>query len=120
MVEPEVREPTFFVLAALASGAKHGYALIKDTAELSDGRVNLRVGTLYAALDRLQEQGLVAIAGEEVVDGRHRRYFALTDDGEALLEAEAARLEANAKQARAQLRTRYGHARIAAPTGAVS
>lgn len=118
MAESEVREPTFFVLAALASGPKHGYALIKETADLSGGRVSLRVGTLYAALDRLQEQGLVTVAGEEVVDGRHRRYFALSEDGAALLEAEAARLENNAKQARSQLRARRGHARAAFRVGA--
>lgn len=118
MTESEVREPTFFVLAALATGPKHGYALIKDTAELSGGRVALRVGTLYAALDRLQEQGLVTVAGEEVVDGRHRRYFALSDSGAALLEAEAARLENNARQARSQLHARGGHAHTVLRLGA--
>lgn len=104
----EIREPTFFVLAALATGPKHGYALIKEAGDLSGGRVQLRVGTLYAALERLEEQGLVEAAGTEVVEGRHRRYFSLTDQGVEVLEGESARLEANAAQARAQLRARLG------------
>jgi DNA-binding PadR family transcriptional regulator len=102
----EMREPTFLVLAALADGRKHGYALIAEAAELSDGRVQLKVGTLYAALDRLGEQGLVEGAGDEVVGGRLRRYYRLTDVGAARLADEAARLESNARNALAKLRTR--------------
>ena len=48
-----IREPTLFVLAALARVPLHGYAIIRSVAELSEGRVTLRAGTLYAALDRL-------------------------------------------------------------------
>ncbi|WP_244302831.1 PadR family transcriptional regulator [Leucobacter coleopterorum] len=54
----EMREPTFLILTALASGRKHGYALIAEAAELSGNRVQLKVGTLYAALDRLSDEGL--------------------------------------------------------------
>ena len=106
MTITEMREPTFLVLAALADGRKHGYALIAEAAELSDGRVQLKVGTLYAALDRLGEQGLVEGAGDEVVAGRLRRYYKLTDVGALRLEEEAARLAANAASARAKLRSR--------------
>jgi len=102
----EMREPTFLVLAALADGRKHGYALISEAATLSDGRVQLKVGTLYAALDRLSEEGLVQPAGEEVVDGRHRRYYELSDAGAERLAVEAARLESNAKRAVARLKLR--------------
>lgn len=102
----EMREPTFLVLAALADGRKHGYALISEAATLSDGRVQLKVGTLYAALDRLSEEGLVQSAGEEVVDGRHRRYYELSDAGAERLAVEAARLESNAKRAVARLKLR--------------
>lgn len=100
-----MREPTFMVLAALANGPKHGYALIREADELSHGRVQLKVGTLYAALDRLQAEGLVATAGEEVVDGRLRRYFALSEAGSAQLEAEVARMEQNAREVRMRIRT---------------
>jgi len=106
MTTTEMREPTFLVLAALADGRKHGYALIAEAAELSGGRVRLKVGTLYAALDRLGEQQLVEGAGDEVVGGRLRRYYQLTDAGAERLEEEAARLASNAASARAKLRGR--------------
>ena len=106
MTDNEIREPTFLVLTALADGKKHGYALIKEADELSQGRVKLKVGTLYAALDRLGQQGLVQTAGEEVIDGRLRRYYKLTDTGAQVLERETERLESSAVQARARLRLR--------------
>lgn len=106
MSSAEMREPTFFVLAALADGRKHGYALIGEAASLSSGRVRLRPGTLYAALDRLRVDGLVRQAGDEVVDGRLRRYYELTDAGADALAAESARLQANAQQALSRLRLR--------------
>ena len=106
MANLDMREPTFLVLTALADGKKHGYALISEADKLSQGRVTLKVATLYAALDRLQAQGLVAAAGEEVVDGRLRRYYELTDAGAAVLSEEIARLENNVQQAKARLRMR--------------
>ena len=109
-VDAEIREPTFLVLAALADGRKHGYALIKEAAGMSGQRVQLKVGTLYAALDRLSQSGLVRSAGEEVVNGRLRRYFELTPEGAEVLEREAARLESNIREARARLRTRFATA----------
>ena len=98
-----MREPTFWVLTVLAAGRRHGYALIQEARDLSDGRVDLKVATLYAALERLGEQGLVVIDGDEVVDGRLRRYFRITPTGVAQLEQQIQRFEANARQARARL-----------------
>jgi DNA-binding PadR family transcriptional regulator len=106
MTTTEMREPTFFVLASLADGRKHGYGIIKDAAELSDGRVSLKVGTLYAALERLQSEGLVAAAGDEIVAGRLRRYFELTESGAASLADESERQALNAQRARARLSSR--------------
>jgi len=106
MTPTEMREPTFLVLAALADGRKHGYALIAEAAVLSGGRVNLKVGTLYAALDRLQGEGLVAAAGDEVVDGRNRRYYALTDAGADALSDEVVRMQTKAALASARLKLR--------------
>lgn len=100
----EVREPTFLILAALARERMHGYAIIRDAEELSGGRVRLHVGTLYAALDRLSADGHVALDGEEVVNGRLRRYYALTDEGAAVLAEAAARMERSASEAQARLR----------------
>jgi len=106
MTPTEMREPTFLVLAALADGRKHGYALIAEAETLSGGRVKLKVGTLYAALDRLQAEGLVDAAGEEVVGGRNRRYYALTDAGADALSEEVARMQAKAALASARLKLR--------------
>ena len=105
MSDLEIREPTFLVLTSLAGGRKHGYALIKDAAELSDGRVQLKVGTLYAALERLGAQGLVSTDGEEVVGGRLRRYYVLTDAGADVLERHARQLASTAQSALARLRS---------------
>jgi PadR family transcriptional regulator, regulatory protein PadR len=88
-----ISEPSYFILAALLDGPLHGYGIIKKTAKLSDGRVRLAAGTLYGALDRLAEQGLVLADRQEVVEGRTRRYYRLSDDGVRALQGEAARME---------------------------
>jgi DNA-binding PadR family transcriptional regulator len=98
-----MREPTFLILAALASGPAHGYGVIQAVEKISDGRVRLRAGTLYAALDRLVNDGLLAVEGEEVVDGRNRRYYAITPDGARALRNQIDRIESNAAAARHQL-----------------
>jgi DNA-binding PadR family transcriptional regulator len=101
-----LQEPTFLILTALAGEPLHGYGVIQEVNRLSAGRVVLRPGTLYGALDRLSEQGLVAADREEVVEGRLRRYYRLTEDGAGLLHAEAQRLADNAAEARRRLRAR--------------
>jgi DNA-binding PadR family transcriptional regulator len=93
----EMREPTFLVLAALAGERRHGYGIIQEVDKLSDGFTKLRAGTLYAMLDRLTSEGLIATAGEEVVDGRLRRYYELSSDGSAKL-AEASRRRVSVSQ----------------------
>jgi PadR family transcriptional regulator, regulatory protein PadR len=90
-------EQTYFALAALLDGPLHGYAIIKRVAELSDGRIRLAVGTLYGALDRLTENGIVVVAREEVVSGRPRRYFRITDQGRRALDEEAQRMQQAAR-----------------------
>jgi PadR family transcriptional regulator, regulatory protein PadR len=92
-----MREPTYFVLASLVDGPLHGYAIIRRTGELSAGRVRLATGTLYTALDRLTTEGYVTQVGEEVVNGRTRRSYALTPEGTAALQAEAQRMAAAAR-----------------------
>jgi DNA-binding PadR family transcriptional regulator len=64
-VPPPLQEPTFLVLAALATEPLYGYAIIQAVAELSDDRVQLRAGTLYPALDWLTADGLIEVAREE-------------------------------------------------------
>src|SRR5690348_14807423 len=89
-----MREPTYFVLASLLDGPLHGYGIIKRAEELSGGRVRLAAGTLYGALDRLASEGLVSETGRERVEGRERRYYALTDQGRSVLADEAERMAA--------------------------
>lgn len=98
-----LREPTFWILTALAERPLHGYGMMQAVAKMSDGRVKLAAGTLYAALDRLVAEGLVEPAHEEVVDGRARRYYALTSDGAKVLRTQAERLREDARIAVGQL-----------------
>ena len=73
-----LQEATLLVLTALSRGSQHGYGIIADVQQISGGRVTLRAGTLYAALDRLRAAGLIGVDREEVADGRPRRYYRLT------------------------------------------
>ena len=102
-----MREPTFLLLAALADGRQHGYSLLQAVTTLSHGRVRLRPGSLYGALDRLAREGLVKEVGTEVVEGRHRRYYDLTDTGVQALTIHTQRLQDNAAIATAALRRRH-------------
>jgi DNA-binding PadR family transcriptional regulator len=98
-----MQEPTFFILTALAEQPRHGYGVIQAVSELSGGRMTLRAGTLYAALDRLAAEGLLTLHREEAVDGRLRRYYRLTEHGIAALTTEIERLRTNAAIAAARL-----------------
>ena len=88
-------EASFFILLSLASGPKHGYAVLKDAEVLSEGRITLSVSTLYTSLGRLQEQGLIErldVEDEEPTPGLPRKVYRLSRQGRVALEAEAWRL----------------------------
>jgi DNA-binding PadR family transcriptional regulator len=89
-------EPVFFILLSLAPGPQHGYAIMKETAVLSEGRASLSTSTLYSAIKRLLDQGLIARAPEAsgVENGRERKAYRLTSLGRRVLEAETVRLQA--------------------------
>jgi DNA-binding PadR family transcriptional regulator len=108
MSKRTMQEATFLILTALAAGSQHGYGILRDVGEISQGRVQLRAGTLYTALDRLREDGLIEIDREEVVDSRLRRYYRLTPAGAELLAAEAQRLQSNARAALSRLKPAMG------------
>src|SRR5258708_23385993 len=95
MNDAPMREPTFLILTALAAQPQHGYGIMTDVDRMSQGRVRLRAGTLYAALDRLRSEGLIEADREEIVDARLRRYYRITDRGRQQLTAEVSRLRAN-------------------------
>ena len=99
-----MRRPTFLILSALAVEPLHGYAVISEVARLSDGAVRLSAGTLYAALDRLTDEGLIEVDREETVDGRRRRYYRLTTPGASALAAEAAQMRRDARMVAQRLR----------------
>lgn len=99
-----MREPTYLILLALSGGPLHGYAIIGEVAEISAGKTALGAGTLYTALDRLADARLIKVSGEEIVDGRHRRYYRLTDLGATALAEETDRLSALSRVARGRIR----------------
>ena len=104
MTAPPLREPTYFILTALAAGPAHGYRILQTIEELSDGRVRMRAGTLYAALDRLERDGYIALVGTDSDGGPPRRSFTPDGGGPRAAEAEVDRLQANAAIGRAKLR----------------
>lgn len=93
----------FWILTSLTQGRRHGYAILRDVNEASGDPDALKTTTLYATIERLQAHGLVIEDGDEIVDGRARRYYALTDTGRSRLAHEVADLERRASAARAAL-----------------
>lgn len=82
----------FLVLLALADGARHGWAVIRRIEDISGGRDAPSTGSLYLAMSRLEERGLLEEeAAPSDADGR-RRYFRLTPLGRRVLHAETERL----------------------------
>src|SRR6202042_1892228 len=63
-----MQEASFLILTALAGGSQHGYGIVTDVEQISNGRVELKAGTLYAALERLTTEGLIEFDREEIVD----------------------------------------------------
>jgi DNA-binding PadR family transcriptional regulator len=90
----------FHILIALGEGRAHGYAIGKDVATQSSGRLDPSTGALYQALHRLKEEGLVASAGPPERCDERRKYFQLTRLGRRAAEAETRRLEALIRTAR--------------------
>ena len=92
-------EQAYLVLLSLAEHPRHGYGIVQAVSALSDGAVRLGAGTLYGLLDRLASAGFIEASGEEVVDGRLRRYYRLTESGSAAATTETARVAALARRA---------------------
>ena len=76
---------TPLVLAILAEGESYGYAILKRVRELSGGELEWTDGMLYPLLHRLHRLGLVTTEWQEPPEGRRRRYYAITDEGQAAL-----------------------------------
>jgi DNA-binding PadR family transcriptional regulator len=95
----------FHILLAVADQDRHGYGIILDVAERTDGAVRLGTGTLYTAIARLLEQNLIEESDERPAqdeDDDRRRYYRLTRFGRDVANAEARRLSALVRMARAR------------------
>jgi DNA-binding PadR family transcriptional regulator len=91
----------FQVLLALADRDKHGYGIILEVRERTDGLISLGTGTLYTMLQRLLEAALIEESSRRPADDDQRRkYYALTKLGRAVVGAEAHRLQAVLDDAR--------------------
>ncbi len=84
--EPVKGHLELLLLSVLAAGPAHGYAIILSLRTRSDGAFDLPEGTVYPALHRLEDAGLLASSWAQD-DGRKRRVYALTDEGVAALAA---------------------------------
>jgi len=87
-----LQEPTFFILLSLRGGEKHGYAILKEVAALSEERVKLSTGTLYGALNRLLDQGLIE-RWEDRDETRGKKTYRLTRRGLEVFDAEVGRMQ---------------------------
>jgi DNA-binding PadR family transcriptional regulator len=90
----------FLILFALASGDKHGYAIMQEARQLSDNTVQLGPATLYTTIQRLLDSDRIReVPGPKDGDSR-RKYYRLTGDGKSALNAEIARMEALVKKSK--------------------
>lgn len=106
-VEPLLPLPlaTFHILLSLAGEDRHGYAILQEVEARTDGALRLSAGTLYRSIQRMLEDGLLVEVRERPapeLDDERRRYYRITPFGAAVARAEAARLSALVRMARAR------------------
>lgn len=92
---PSLSLAVFHILLALAGGERHGYAIMKEAADQTDGRVRIAPGTLYRSIQNLLSAGWIEEAGERpdpTLDDERRRYYRLTRKGRHVAASEAKRL----------------------------
>jgi DNA-binding PadR family transcriptional regulator len=90
------------ILVALMPGEKHGYAIMRDVEDVSDGHVRMGPGTLYGSVKRMLADGLIEESAERPdpeLDDQRRRYYRLTGLGERVCRAELQRLDALGRRA---------------------
>ena len=98
--------PVFHILLALAAEERHGYGIMQDVAQQTDGALQLGPGTLYGCLKRMLAAGLVEESGERpdpALDDERRRYYRMTALGKSAVRAEAQRLAGAVTVAMARL-----------------
>lgn len=94
--QPSLSTPVFHILLALVDRDRHGYAIIKEIEQRSGGEVVLSTGTLYAAIKRLVESGLIEQTDRpsSPSDDERRRYYRLTTAGRLAARQEVERMAA--------------------------
>jgi len=94
----------FEILLTLSDGDAHGYHVMQEVERRTNGAITLHPGTLYRALARLMDEHLIdeLDVKPSAKDDERRRYYTLTRLGRAVLEAEAARLDQQVREARAR------------------
>jgi DNA-binding PadR family transcriptional regulator len=91
-------DPTLLILASLADGEKHGYAMMEDIRQFAG--ITLGAGTLYGAITRLEDRGWI-----QPVDSQERRKpYCITAEGRRHLEEQAASLDQVSRIAKRRLR----------------
>ena len=85
-------------MLSLLNGDKHGYAIMKDVLDISEGEIKMGPATLYTNIKRLLEQGYIAEVCEKVGSpssrpGERRRYYSLTADGQTMVTSELSRIK---------------------------
>lgn len=101
-----LKPDAFYVLLVLLHGERHGYAIMREAAERSEGRIELQAGALYRLLHRMLSEGLVAESQRRPADDagdERRRYYRVTALGRRTISAEAERMATLATAARAAL-----------------
>ena len=99
---------TFHVLLSLVDQPRHGYGIKREVEDRTSGAIRLGAGTLYEGIQRMEQKTLVRAADPPKDAGREPgsrwRFYAITELGRAVLEAELARLEADVRHARAMVK----------------
>ena len=93
---PPLSPAAFSILLALKDGDKHGYLILREVTERTDGQVKLLPGTLYNLLKRMLEDGWIEELDERpdpALDDERRRYYRLSGRGERVLSQEVRRME---------------------------
>jgi len=99
--ERPIAPAVFQILIALADRPLHGYGIMLDIAERSQGKVKLSPGTLYGSIKQMLEDGWIAeVSAPEAADDERRRYYRLTRDGREAAQHEMARMAALLNHAR--------------------
>jgi DNA-binding PadR family transcriptional regulator len=103
--DPALTPAMFHILLALAAGEMHGYAIMREVAILSDGRMSIGPGTLYGSIKKMVAAGLIEESDrrpDPSLDDERRRYYRVTDLGRRVVMNEAERLSRLVHEARSR------------------